>query len=83
MTSASPTFTKYWYQAYGEVSAGSSQMFPPPVDLPNLRPSASVTSGAVIAWAAPPSTCRMRSTPPMMLPHWSEPPTCSVQPYLR
>ena len=70
---------KYWYQAYGDVKAGSSQMFPPPVDLPNFLPSLSVTSGVVSACTVPPSTRRISSTPPTMLPHWSEPPICRRQ----
>ena len=55
-------------------------MLPPPVDLPNLRPSESVTSGAVSACTVAPSTRRISSTPPTMLPHWSEPPIWSRQP---
>ncbi len=40
---------KYWYQAYGLVISASSHRLPPPVDLPNLVPSADVTSGTVSA----------------------------------
>ena len=28
-----------------------------------------------------PAACRIRSIPAVMLPHWSLPPICSVQPY--
>ena len=79
MTSASAALRKYWYQLYGLVISGSSHSFPPPVDLPNLLPSASVTSGTVRAWTVSPSSRRLRSTPETMFPHWSLPPIWSRQ----
>ncbi|SKU08424.1 Uncharacterised protein [Mycobacteroides abscessus subsp. abscessus] len=54
-TSASAVLMKYWYQAYGLVISGSSHRLPPPVDLPNLVPSAAVTSGTVKACTDAPS----------------------------
>ncbi|SKV80661.1 Uncharacterised protein [Mycobacteroides abscessus subsp. massiliense] len=74
---------KYWYQAYGLVISGSSQRLPPPVDLPNLVPSAAVTNGTVSACTEAPSSWRASRTPATMLPHWSEPPICNEQPYFR
>src|SRR5690606_25798620 len=65
---------KYWYSRYGEVRAASSQMFSPS-DLPNLVPSERTISGAVRPWTASPRRRRTRSTPAVMLPHWSDPAT--------
>ena len=78
-TSRSSELSQNWKNAYGLVSSGSSQTVPDSV-LPNLVPSDFVISGVVSACALPPSMRRMRSTPATMLPHWSEPPVCSVQP---
>ena len=76
---ASSVLSQNWYQAYGDVSSASSQTVPDSV-LPNFVPSDLVTSGVVSAWTRLPVTRRTRSTPATMLPHWSEPPVCSVQP---
>ena len=62
--------------------AASSQTVPDSV-LPNLVPSALVTSGVVSPKASARATLRMSSTPVVMLPHWSLPPTCSRQPWSR
>ena len=56
--------------------AGSSQIAPSAL-LPNFSPSARVMSGRVSPCTDAPARLRMRSMPAVMLPHWSEPPTCS------
>ena len=87
MRSISPTFSsstlsQNWWKAYGDIISGSSQRAPPSV-LPYLVPSASVTRGVANACALPPSERRISSTPPVRLPHWSEPPNCRVTPWSR
>ena len=62
--------------------AGSSQTVPLSV-LPNFVPSALVSNGVASACTRAPSARRTSSTPAVMLPHWSLPPNCSVQPYER
>ena len=47
---------------------------------PNLPPSALVMSGQVKANTSPPLVRRISSAPVVMLPHWSEPPICNLQP---
>ncbi|SPX88544.1 Uncharacterised protein [Mycobacterium xenopi] len=69
MTSASAVLMKYWYHAYGVVISGSSHRLPPPVDLPNLAPSAAVTSGTVSACTVTPSFWRTQAHPGDELPH--------------
>ena len=63
ITSASAVLTKYWYQAYGLVICGSSHRLPPPVDLPNLVPSAAVTSGTVSACTVAPELLADQADP--------------------
>ncbi len=63
---------KYWKNWYGLVLAASSHTAPASV-LPNLVPSALVTSGDVSPKAWVSRRRRMRSTPSVMLPHWSLP----------
>ena len=80
--SSSPTFassalSQNWWKAYGDIISGSSHSAPPSV-LPYLVPSEFVTSGVANACAWPPSARRISSTPPVRLPHWSEPPNCRV-----
>ena len=45
-----------------------------PSDLPYFTPDASVISGVVSACTDAPSARCTRSTPAVMLPHWSDPP---------
>ena len=66
-------FSQNWYISYGEVFSASSQTVSDSV-LPNLVPSALVTSGCVMPKAGSPATRRMSSMPAVMLPHWSVPP---------
>ncbi|CAB4963675.1 unannotated protein [freshwater metagenome] len=66
--SASSLFNQYWKNSYALVICGSNQIEPPAV-LPNLLPSALAKSGTVSAWAAPPSTLRIRSSPATIFPH--------------
>jgi hypothetical protein len=51
--------------------------------LPIFSPVAVVISGETTANALPPSAFRISSTPAVMLPHWSEPPSWSRQPSVR
>ena len=51
-----------------------------PSVLPNLLPSALVTRGQVRPYARRPAERRIRSTPAVMFPHWSLPPSCASQP---
>ncbi len=55
----------------------------PPWLLPILRPSDVVSSGEVRPKTSDPDTRRVRSMPLTMLPHWSDPPICSTQPWRR
>ena len=80
--SASSALSQNWKNAYGDVSDGSSQTAPPS-DLPNFVPSDLVTSGVESACTVAPSARRTRSMPAVRLPHWSEPPVCSVTPCRR
>ena len=52
----------------------------PPSDLPNLEPSLLSSNGKVRPKppSAPSNRRRMRSVPAVMLPHWSEPPICTL-----
>ena len=52
-----------------------------PSDLPNFFPVASVMIGLVNTFTVTPRTLRIRSMPEVRLPHWSDPPISSVQPY--
>ena len=78
---SSSLLSRNWYIRNGEVIDGSSHTFSlPPSVLPNLRPSARRSSGDVIPSAGSRVTLRTNSAPAVMLPHWSEPPSCRVQP---
>ena len=68
MTLSSSACRKNWWNAYGDVMAASSQIVPPSV-LPNLLPSALVSSGVARAWTRSPDARRINSTPAVMLPH--------------
>jgi hypothetical protein len=78
-TSASGTLRQNWKKSYGDILSAASHRAPA-ADLPILSPVEVVMSGVVSACAASPFTRRISSTPAMMLPHWSAPPTCSLQP---
>src|SRR3954471_17348131 len=80
--SASSALSQNWKKAYGDVSAGSSQTFPPS-DLPNFVPSDLVTRGVHSACTVAPSVRRTRSMPAVRLPHWSDPPVCRLTPCRR
>src|SRR5699024_2437548 len=72
-TSRSSALSQNWLKAYGLVRVESSHTVPDSV-LPNFVPSAFVISGVASACTDSCSTRRMRSTPEVRLPHWSEPP---------
>ena len=61
---------------------GSSHRAPFSV-LPIFFPSLVVRREVVRQYAGFCSFLRISSTPPSMLLHWSSPPICSTQPYLR
>ncbi len=72
--------TKNWYMANGLVRLASSQTVPVSV-LPYFVPSGFTMSGVVNPQTSSPHTRRMRSMPMVMLPHWSLPPNCRLQPW--
>ena len=78
-TSASSVLRQNCQKWKGDNLSSFSQIAPS-ADLPIFAPDEVVISGEVrpkISW---PSTRRVRSMPPTILPHWSEPPICSKHP---
>ena len=81
-TSASSVLRQNCQNWNGDRRSAFSQIAPSAV-LPILAPDAVVISGDVRPNTSWLSTRRVRSMPVTMLPHWSDPPICSTQPYRR
>ena len=61
----------------------SSEVIPAPEAGFAVRPPSASVIGVAIACTRAPSERRINSTPAVRLPHWSEPPVWSVQPWRR